>query len=39
MSLAELVLYLLVVGVVGLAVGLLVQFRRDARRSATDSSL
>lgn len=31
MSLAELVLYLLVVGVIGLGVGLATQFWRDAR--------
>ena len=39
MSLAELVLYLLGVGVIGLGIGLLVQFRQDARTSAPDSSL
>ncbi len=31
MSLAELVLYLLVVGVIGLGVGLVAQFWREAR--------
>ena len=39
MSLAELVLYLLAIGVIGLGAGLLVQFWREARSTPRDSSL
>ncbi len=39
MSLAELVLYLLAIGVIGLGVGLLVQFWREARSTPRDSTL